>query len=249
MSLKRLLSLCAAALLLVCLWAYAPAEEEEVSAEEAPAAVEVGAVIEFGHYEQDADTENGAEPIQWRVMAVEDGKALLVSDKALTARPFNDRYEAYSWGDSSLRAWLNGAFMDAAFSETERAAILETQVDNSAEQGYSEYATPSEAASASTADHVFLLSYAEIQQLFSGRSARRFQCELTAQAVADGAYQGTNNSFAWWWLRSPGAGEKDAAGMRNTGKVNHRDVNSASGAVRPAMWIDVEAAGFALAGD
>ena len=240
---KRWICLCLTAVLALGLCPLTLAEE--TAEEPAPAVAEVGAVITFGRYEQDADTSDGSEPIEWRVLAVEDGKALLVSDKALTARPFNDTYAPFSWVDSSLRAWLNGEFMSGAFTPKEAAAIVAASVDNSAAQGCEDYPPPSEAAAAPTTDRVFILSYGEIQRYFSGRSAKRFQCELTAQAVADGAFVGSANSYGWWWLRSPGAKPNDAAGMRNTGRVNHRDVSSVSGAVRPAMWIDIAAAGFA----
>lgn len=39
----------------------------------------VGSTVALGSYEQDGDTSDGAEPIEWRVLAVEGGRALLIS--------------------------------------------------------------------------------------------------------------------------------------------------------------------------
>ena len=43
--------------------------------------------ITFGTYEQDNDTSNGAEPIEWEVPDVKGGKALVISKYILDAKP------------------------------------------------------------------------------------------------------------------------------------------------------------------
>ena len=52
-------------------------------------APETGAVVMFGSYEQDNQPDNGAEPIEWLVLAQSEGKALLVSRYALDCQPYN----------------------------------------------------------------------------------------------------------------------------------------------------------------
>lgn len=49
----------------------------------ATAEVAVNDHVFFGHYEQDNDLTNGAEAIEWRVLKVENGEALLISQYAL----------------------------------------------------------------------------------------------------------------------------------------------------------------------
>ena len=49
----------------------------------------VGSSVYFGSYEQDNDTEDGAEPIEWLVLAVDNDKALLLSRYALDCQPYN----------------------------------------------------------------------------------------------------------------------------------------------------------------
>lgn len=52
--------------------------------------VAVGSTIRFGSCEQDNRLSNGAEEIEWLVLAVEGDKALLVSRYGLEPRPYNE---------------------------------------------------------------------------------------------------------------------------------------------------------------
>ncbi len=84
--------------------------------------------IEFGHYEQDADTSNGKEPIEWTVLEVSDTEVLLMSTKILYSRFMNQFGENESWykrwDSSDLSVWLNGTFYGAAFSDEEKKKIM-----------------------------------------------------------------------------------------------------------------------------
>ena len=48
--------------------------------------------VTFGTYEQDGNTGNGAEPIEWYVLDEKDGKTLLISKYILDAQPYD------TWG-------------------------------------------------------------------------------------------------------------------------------------------------------
>ena len=87
-----------------------------------------------------------------------------------------------------------------------------------------------------TQDQVFLLSITEVNKYFSSDSAR--QCKPTDYAVANGAW-GSGNFC--WWLRSLGDMLFSAAYVNRGGGVreNGRDVDGDGGAVRPALWIDL----------
>ena len=74
-------------------------------------------VITFGSYELDGDTSNGAEPIEWEVLAErEDGAKLLVSKYLLTSMPYNEKLEDITWEECTLRSWLNEEFYEQAFT-------------------------------------------------------------------------------------------------------------------------------------
>ncbi len=92
--------------------------------------VKVGDVIRFGVYEQDNDTSNGMEPIEWEVLDIDSDKALLVSRYVLEVLPYNAGSVAVTWEESSLREWLNGTFYNTAFNETEKTGIIESTVEN-----------------------------------------------------------------------------------------------------------------------
>jgi hypothetical protein len=82
--------------------------------------VAVGDEIAFGHFEQDNDTENGAEQIVWIVVGKEGDKALLLSKFCLDTQPFHSKNGSVTWEDSLMRSWLNGEFCDAAFAAAEQ---------------------------------------------------------------------------------------------------------------------------------
>lgn len=75
----------------------------------------VGDVVRLGSYEQDGNTANGKESIEWRVLAVESSKVLLVSECGLDAKPFNaNNSKGNDWNTSDLKKWLDGDFKKAA---------------------------------------------------------------------------------------------------------------------------------------
>ena len=65
----------------------------------ATAEVAVNDHVFFGHYEQDNDLTNGAEAIEWRVLKVENGEALLISQYALDSQPYNEKYAVALWSE------------------------------------------------------------------------------------------------------------------------------------------------------
>jgi len=195
---------------------------------------DVGDSIFFGTYEQDNDQDNGKEEIEWIVLAKEDNKLLVVSKYALDSLPYNNVEEEVTWKTCTLREWLNEEFYYSAFNPTEQAMIQSATVpaDKSPE-----YDTP---PGKDTTDKVFLLSIAEANKYFSSNDAR--MCQATAYCVAQGAYQ-DDNGYCWWWLRSPGRNSKCATPVFIDGSIYSfsNRAHLSRGAVRPAMWIDLEA--------
>ena len=58
----------------------AQAEEGEGDSEALGATYKVGDIIKFGHYEQDGNTANGKEEIEWQVLKVESDRYLVISN-------------------------------------------------------------------------------------------------------------------------------------------------------------------------
>lgn len=198
---------------------------------------EVGDVVYFGAYEQDNNTPNGKEDIEWQVLAKADNKILVISKYALDCQQYNTSYTDVTWENCSLRKWMNGTFLNNAFSAEEQAQIQNNRTVSAYINQNPEYSTKPGNA---TTDKVFLLSINEAKKYFSSDSAR--QCQPTKYAIANGAYVNSDNGNCWWWLRSPGHFQDDAADVRSGGSVSYvgDDVHLDYSCVRPALWINLD---------
>lgn len=77
-----------------------------------------GTVVEFGRWEQDGDL-SSTEPIKWVVVSNDGDKAVLFSEYIIDQRA----YDGANWAESGLRSWLNGTFLNSAFTEAERSRL------------------------------------------------------------------------------------------------------------------------------
>lgn len=229
----RKIILCAAlAALLLCCVCAAAAEET---------AVKRGDIIVFGSYNQDDVGTNGREPIEWLVLDVRDGKALLISVCGLDMQYFDPSEKDNKWETCALRAWMNKTFAEKAFTQKELAAIPVTEADN----GKAQHVIGSIADDPPTSDRFFLLSYAEADTLFDSDEARR--CIPTPHTKARGVVMWEDKpeeewDCCWWWLRSPGSDYSYAAYVYADGSIsNNRALFVAPMAVRPACWLDLDA--------
>ena len=155
----------------------------------------------------------------WRVLDIQEGRALIISENILERRVYHTSNLGLYWSQSSLRTYLNGAFLNSnAFSAADRIRIAQVTIENPDNLTYGTLGGPE------TLDSIFLLSIDEAQQYFSSNSDRR-------------AYY--NGSAFWWWLRSPGRIRNYASFVDNWGgvEIGGTDVNNAGGGVRPALWL------------
>lgn len=222
-------------IVVVCIWfviiwtiAIKPSQIQESSntqsKEVSLSKAEIGSQVIFGSYEQDNDTSNGKEDIEWIVLAREGDRILVISKYALDCQKYNTSNIDVTWETCSLRKWLNETFLNTAFSSEERGKIS--------------VVTVSDDKNNATTDQVFLLSIKEANRYFSSDSARA--CQGTTYCYAKGAYMAGNGN-CWWWLRSPGYSSDCAAGVDIDGCVDYDGyyVSYGSNAVRPALWINI----------
>ena len=202
-------------------------------------------IVEFGSYPQGPEGEIA--PIQWYVIENrEDGSRLLMSKYVLDAHAyFDDSSEHASWEDSAMRAWLNGEFLETAFSAEEAARIAEsknapsTNVMYGTDSGYG------------TIDRVFLLGADELLDIFSipatvfdGTGDATVDYSLltsapaTPYAIAHGADDFTRSDvlFGDWALRTPGVEVGQVLDVYSTGTL-YLDGSSGRSVlgVRPAL--------------
>ena len=209
----------------------------------------VGGYVTFGSYEQDNNTANGREPIEWLVLEYDEANhcALLLSRYGLDAKPYNTDYVAVTWEKCTLRTWLNGEFINNAFSTAEQGAILTTAIDSS----NSQYETGGNTNGGNnTQDTVFLLSYAEADKYLGPiwEYSNNMKCRTSPTPYAQKAGAWTSDTCktaedyaaGWWWMRSDDYPQKNAAIVSSSGSLHSSIIYRDSGCVRPALWINLE---------
>jgi len=195
----------------------------------------VGDIVTYGAYEQDGDTANGEEPIEWRILAIEDDRVLVISEYGLDAKPFNEKREDTTWADCTLRKWLNKDFLNSAFSKEERENILTVMIENPENPVYHTGAQPD------TEDTIFVLSQNEKDEYFP--DFKKAGCYPTQYAINNGV-KVSDEDFALgmchrYWLRTMGDIPSSVAfvllhGMNAEGGGFCNDDYVA---VRPAMYL------------
>ncbi len=183
----------------------------------------------FGAYEQDNNTSNGAEPIEWIVIDEQDGRTLLLSKYALDAKPFHsapyDSMDFIYWSGCTMRIWLNQTFLESAFSKEEQEQIYLTTVNTVVHAE----------GSFDTQDKVFLLSYQEANQL-----RNQFpETNILIPDVTDSARALAGENASAWWLRTNGMGWDNTHYVSGTGSISYDGGMSPRTVllVRPAMWV------------
>jgi len=176
-----------------------------------PPSIKVGENIDLGD-------------INWRVLAVEDGKALLLSEYVLEQRSFhNVATENVTWETSEVRAYLNGEFYER-FDDEVKARIIETTIEDPA------YDFLSGREGNDTGDKIFLLCAGEVMKYFGGGV-------LCLKTPSPRVGRDADRNARIWFLRSTsttggctiimGTGQF-APGPRNTNYW-----------IRPAMWVSL----------
>jgi hypothetical protein len=167
--------------------------------------------------------------LDWRVLAVLDGKMLVISDKILENRAYHAEGGAITWEHSGLREFLNGPFYDTTFSSHEREWIIETRIINN------DNTTHGTSGGNDTTDKVFLLSVDDVNDHMGDNSHINSRNARIAVNLVTG-------NTGWWWLRSPGSNSNDVVCVCTRGDYSGRlhivdGVSNPHGGVRPAMWI------------
>lgn len=201
--------------------------------------------IYFGTYKQSSD--GAEEPVKWRVLEVKsdpvgipNGDLFLLSDQNLDSKKYNNKFASITWEYSTIRSWLNGDFINSAFSSNEQMAIKTTKLKN---DDNPEYGTM---GGNDTEDRIFLLSIDEAKNEnygftnnYSDTTTR--EAKNTDYAKKQGA--GTNSAGnGLWWLRSPGYYTYTAAVVNGNGYLDCDGgyIDNYGTAVRPAFNLNLK---------
>lgn len=200
------------------------------------------------------------EPLKWRVLDPSTG--FVLCESIVDSQAYNNTiYEngnywnntehtqyANDYATSSIRAWLNDNFYNTAFSSSQKASILTSELDNKAYD--------SKYDSKTTYDKVFLLSYSEMQNTAYGFPANRNpsparQAKGTDYAKCQGLYVEPSSGCAFQRLRSASSLSEFTCGVAIEGYLILDDywiVLDTGYGVRPALKISNLASAISKSG-
>lgn len=192
----------------------------------------VGSYVLFGSYEQDNNTSNGKEPIEWLVLAKADDKMLVISKYGLDYQPFNTTKTSVTWETCSLRKWLNDDFLNAAFNSEEQSKMINV-VTVVADKNPS-YSTNQ---GNDTKDKIFLLSTAEVLKYYISD----LQFCVSTDYVKAQINRRKDPQYEGWTLRTMGEDFYLVSDFRGDGlRYDSGHWVNIEGCVRPALWINLE---------
>lgn len=195
----------------------------------------IGDTIMFGRYEQDAYAANGPEPVEWRVLDIQDDRILVISQYVLDHVAYYPTQYATTWEKSYLRDWLNKEFIDTAFSENEVRRIVEVTVEPH-RNPFHDSPDSRRGMGNATKDRVFLLDAAEAELYFSSDKER--QAYSTSYAKQQNVSYDEETLFSNWMLRQPGRSGGTTANVDFYGRASSgANVSHPRTGLRPAMWI------------
>ncbi|MBO4776453.1 MAG: hypothetical protein J5515_07545, partial [Lachnospiraceae bacterium] len=238
----------------------------ETKTEEIPcilASSKAGDIIKFGKYEQDGNTSNGKEDIEWLVLSNEDGRVLVISKYALDAKVYNTEYVSVTWENCTLRSWLNNEFLNSAFDDKEKKIIPSVTLENK------DNPINGRSGGNNTTDKVFCLSLDEIEKYFGEYNwynentmhglNQKLICAPTQYAINNGVefhditdseynkiikYNYSNDAIGsrgcWWWVRTPAYDSYRTcivSPVGDSGADSSYAVNYSVSAVRPAIYL------------
>ena len=191
-------------------------------------------------------------PIEWVVLDVQDGKALLMSKYGIDSQIYYGYSEGLSdgfedinysdetgssdfvtWRTSYLRAWLNTVFLGNAFNAAEYSLIRTADVKAEINPRFR-----TEAGS-DTRDKVYVLSISELEKYLPTNEDR--VCAATNYAVVTRAAGINQEGNCWYWTRCAGDGDKMTAVVLRDGSISYtgRAVGDIYTAVRPVIWVSI----------
>ena len=223
-----------------------PLPEDEMTKADSLKNAEVGQLVSFGHYEQDNDPATTNEDILWVVLENNGKELKLMSLYCLDVIPMMITDDPMSWEGSYARAFLNDEFLKNAFSASEQAKLKTVTVENKPNPLHG---TPN---GDNTLDRVYLPSLDEIMEMYDIPEAKeQGYANLFAHATEYTQSKGVwleipGSSKCWWWLRSSGGSESNAAEVGSGGYLSFNGTDAdgdplgGGRAIRPIIHVSVE---------
>ena len=220
-----------------------------------------GDYVRFGYFEQDNDFDNGAEPLSWKILDVEDdGTLVLITEYVIDSNLYNYDWEMCTWDMCDARAMLNGPFYNYTFSKAQQDAILETTLSNLAYADYIHEAYDENLEKhykgeqvdcydgPETVDKVYYLDIGEVRQYMPELNDRSSMPTEFAKNrflwTTDYTLDGSD--IAGFWTRTPGVHNTDncygLGGLSDGIEFSCIEVTASYMGSRPVIRVDREKA-------
>lgn len=177
--------------------------------------------------------------LYWRILRNNGDTAYCLCETGILSETFMDEegpIEGCYWENSMLREWLNGEFLQEAFSESEKRHLITVRTEKDTLH------------SSGTHDTVFLMSAAEVSCLLPDPGERLLSgtpddVSLTGKICMDSDLTGD-----WWWLRTGGLEEDCFCCVSPSGEIDRQGAwgHSEVCAVRPAVMVDLYDSDFPI---
>lgn len=187
--------------------------------------VSVGDEITFGRFPNNDDFI--MHPLKWRVIAKENGKALLITVDDIISLDRNVKQTGV-WAKSNARKMLNDGFLNTAFGEVERSQIATVTLSTAPNKKCKVDGGPN------TKDRVFLLSMEEVEKYMPSVEDRKSKATEYAQKQRQ-----ERRNIGYWQLRTPGEGMNGSVAVEDySGEFSAMTGNHVGYSyIRPAIWI------------
>lgn len=183
---------------------------DTLSENEGTVSLKKGDYVLFGRYLD--------EPILWKIVSVEGGRPLLVSERIICLKAFDAsgncavhtgedtvKFGSSAWETSTLRTWLNSAEENVVYPNAVPSAdnIHEGYNAYDGEKGFLHSDNFSaEALEMIADDGIFILTKAEVSK-FIPESERAKSCTKSALLASNAPYLVTTAKKTWYWTSSP----------------------------------------------
>lgn len=207
--------------------------------------IKIGTVMTFGRYEQDNNTENGPEAIEWIIYYINQKDVYLISKYILDVRSFENKSASDGYSSSALRSWVEGDFLEEAFTWEEWEYLKIQELDTPSNASYT---TIYQGNAVKSKMGIFSLKELPIY-LGNNLGAKIYQAEGTPYALAQGLTK-SSQGYSPWWTRSMGKSRYYAGFVQTNGSFSFEGaaVDSQNIGVRPVICFSLDTFGPGGAG-
>lgn len=190
--------------------------------------------VYFGAYPQSDASGNKRDPIKWRVLSVNGDDAFIISDTKLDLAQYHTSKKSVTFANSYLKKWLNGTFLNKAFTSSEQNSIKSMHYGKVAVMSSTE---------AQSSSYGFVNDKARVAVTTNYTQQK---IKKNNPAIANSV----NNVYGAYWLSDTSDSKGYVKAVRgNTGKIDSAfQVDNTIICVRPVLHLKLSSSAWSPAG-